>query len=72
MLIHLFSRARRGESMFFSQLLMEIGDKSGMVTVFMAVLELLKQQTLFITDIDDDIILSAQVDEPLQEELDEY
>ena len=43
-----------------------------MVTVFMAVLELLKQQTLFITDIDDDIILSAQVDEPLQEELDEY
>ena len=72
MMIHLFSRARRGESMFFSQLLMEIGDKSGMVTVFMAVLELLKQQTLFITDIDDDIILSAQVDEPLQEELDEY
>ena len=72
MMIHLFSRARRGESMFFSQLLMEIGDKSGMVTVFMAVLELLKQQTLFITDIDDDIILSAQVDEPLQEKLDEY
>ena len=72
MMIHLLSRARRGESMFFSQLLMEIGDKSGMVTVFMAVLELLKQQTLFITDIDDDIILSAQVDESLQEELDEY
>lgn len=61
MIISLSSRARRGERLQFRQLLVAIGDRSGMVTIVMAVLELLKQQELYMYYEDDDIILTAPI-----------
>ena len=69
----LASRARRGERLAFRELLVAIETKSGMVTIFMAVLELLKQQELAMFYENDDIIFTAPVmglqnDEEVEEE----
>ena len=56
------SRIRRGESLHFRELLVAIETKSGMVTIFMAVLELLKQQVMDMRYEDDDIIFTAALD----------
>lgn len=61
MIISLSSRARRGERLQFRQLLLGIGNRSGMVTIVMAVLELLKQQALHMYYEDDDIIFTASL-----------
>ena len=56
MIISLSSRIHRGECLYFRELLVAIETKSGMVTIFMAVLELLKQQVMEMRYEDDDII----------------
>lgn len=73
MIVSLASRARRGERLAFRELLVAIETKSGMVTIFMAVLELLKQQELAMFYENDDIIFTAPVmglqnDEEVEEE----
>lgn len=73
MIVSLASRARRGERLAFRELLVAIETKSGMVTIFMAVLELLKQQELAMFYENDDIIFTAPVmalqnDEAVEEE----
>ena len=55
MIVSLASRARRGERLAFRELLV------GMVTIFMAVLELLKQQELVMFYENDDIIFTAPI-----------
>lgn len=62
MILSLSSRIRRGESLHFRELLVAIETKSGMVTIFMAVLELLKQQVMEMRYEDDDIIFTAALD----------
>ena len=62
MILSLSSRIRRGESLHFRELLVAIETKSGMVTIFMAVLELLKQQVMEMRYEDDDIIFTAVLD----------
>ena len=62
MILSLSSRIRRGESLHFRELLVAIETKSGMVTIFMAVLELLKQQVMEMGYEDDDIIFTAALD----------
>ena len=62
MILSLSSRIRRGESLYFRELLVAIETKSGMVTIFMAVLELLKQQVMEMRYEDDDIIFTAALD----------
>ena len=62
MILSLSSRIRRGESLHFRELLVAIETKSGMVTIFMAVLELLKQQVMDMRYEDDDIIFTAALD----------
>ena len=62
MVLSLSSRIRRGESLHFRELLVAIETKSGMVTIFMAVLELLKQQVMEMRYEDDDIIFTAALD----------
>ncbi|MDU1672920.1 MAG: segregation/condensation protein A [Veillonella sp.] len=52
-------RIHRGECLYFRELLVAIETKSGMVTIFMAVLELLKQQVMEMRYEDDDIIFTA-------------
>ena len=42
MIISLSSRIHRGECLYFRELLVAIETKSGMVTIFMAVLEIIK------------------------------
>ena len=59
MIISLSSRIHRGECLYFRELLVAIETKSGMVTIFMAVLELLKQQVMEMRYEDDDIIFTA-------------
>ena len=61
MIVSLASRARRGERLAFRELLVAIESKSGMVTIFMAVLELLKQQELVMFYENDDIIFTAPI-----------
>lgn len=61
MIISLSSRARRGERLHFRELLQNIGTRSGMVTVFMAVLELLKQQEIHMFYEDDDIVFTQPI-----------
>ena len=61
MIISLSSRARRGERLAFRDLLIAIETRSGMVTIFMAVLELLKQQQLIMHYELEDIIFTAPV-----------
>jgi len=61
-ILSLSSRIRRGESLHFRELLVAIETKSGMVTIFMAVLELLKQQVMEMRYEDDDIIFTAALD----------
>lgn len=61
MIISLGSRVRRGEALQFRRLLIAIGNKSGMVTIFMAILELLKQQEVRMAYEGDDIIFTAPV-----------
>lgn len=62
MILSLFSRVRRGESLYFRELLVAIETKSGMVTIFMAVLELLKQQVMEMHYEEDDIIFTAALE----------
>ena len=62
MILSLSSRIRRGESLHFRELLVAIETKSGMVTIFMAVLELLKQQVMDMRYEDDDIIFTTALD----------
>mgnify|MGYP000859267922 FL=1 len=62
MILSLSNRIRRGESLHFRELLVAIETKSGMVTIFMAVLELLKQQVMEMRYEDDDIIFTAALD----------
>lgn len=59
MLISLSSRIHRGEILCFRELLLAIETRSGMVTVFMAVLELLKQQVMEMQYDGDTIIFTA-------------
>jgi scpA/B protein len=61
MIVSLSSRARRGERLAFRDLLIAIETRSGMVTIFMAVLELLKQQELIMHYESEDIIFTAPV-----------
>ena len=61
MIVSLASRARRGERLAFRELLVAIESKSGMVSIFMAVLELLKQQELVMFYENDDIIFTAPI-----------
>ena len=61
MIVSLSSRARRGERLAFRDLLIAIETRSGMVTIFMAVLELLKQQQLIMHYESEDIIFTAPV-----------
>ena len=61
MIVSLASRARRGERLAFRELLVAIESKSGMVTIFMAVLELLKQQELVMFYENNDIIFTAPI-----------
>lgn len=62
MIISLSSRIHRGECLYFRELLVVIETKSGMVTIFMAVLELLKQQVMEMRYEDDDIIFTATLE----------
>jgi len=62
MILSLSSRVRRGESLYFRELLIAIETKSGMVTIFMAVLELLKQQVMEMRYEEDDIIFTAALE----------
>ena len=62
MIISLSSRIHRGECLYFRELLVAIDTKSGMVTIFMAVLELLKQQVIEMRYEDDDIIFTATLE----------
>lgn len=62
MILSLSSRVRRGESLYFRELLVAIETKSGMVTIFMAVLELLKQQVMEMRYEEDDIIFTAALE----------
>ena len=62
MIISLSRRIHRGECLYFRELLVAIETKSGMVTIFMAVLELLKQQVMEMRYEDDDIIFTATLD----------
>ena len=62
MIFSLSSRVRRGESLYFKELLVAIETKSGMVTIFMAVLELLKQQIMEMRYEKDDIIFTAALE----------
>ena len=62
MIISLSSRIHRGECLYFRELLVAIETKSGMVTIFMAVLELLKQQVMEMRYEDDDIIFTAALE----------
>ena len=62
MIVSLSSRIRRGESLHFRELLVAIETKSGMVTIFMAVLELLKQQVMEMRYEDDDIVFTAALE----------
>lgn len=62
MIFSLSSRVRRGESLYFKELLVVIETKSGMVTIFMAVLELLKQQIMEMRYEKDDIIFTAALE----------
>ena len=62
MIISLSSRIHRGECLYFRELLVAIDTKSGMVTIFMAVLELLKQQVMEMRYEDDDIIFTATLE----------
>ena len=61
MIVFLSSRARRGERLAFRDLLIAIETRSGMITIFMAVLELLKQQQLIMHYESEDIIFTAPV-----------
>ena len=61
MIVFLASRARRGARLAFRALLVAIESKSGMVTIFMAVLELLKQQELVMFYENDDIIFTTPI-----------
>ncbi|WP_282003127.1 segregation and condensation protein A [Veillonella denticariosi] len=65
MILSLSSRIRRGESLHFRELLIAIETKSGMVTIFMAVLELLKQQVMEMRSEGEDIIFTATVGQNL-------
>ena len=65
MILSLSSRIRRGESLCFRELLIAIETKSGMVTIFMAVLELLKQQVMEMRSEGEDIIFTATVGQNL-------
>ena len=62
MILSLSSRVRRGESLYFRELLIAIETKSGMVTIFMAILELLKQQVMEMCYEEDDIIFTAALE----------
>ena len=62
MILSLSSRVRRGESLYFRELLIAIETKSGMVTIFMAVLELLKQQIMEMSYEEDDIVFTAALE----------
>ena len=62
MILSLTSRVRRGESLYFRELLIAIETKSGMVTIFMAVLELLKQQVMEMRYEENDIIFTAALE----------
>ena len=62
MILSLSSRVRRGESLYFRELLIAIETKSGMVTIFMAVLELLKQQVMEMRYEENDIIFTAALE----------
>lgn len=62
MILSLSSRVRRGEGLYFRELLVVIETKSGMVTIFMAVLELLKQQVMEMRYEEDDIIFTAALE----------
>ena len=62
MILSLSSRIRRGESLHFRELLVAIETKSGMVTIFMAVLELLKQQIMEMRYEEDDIVFTAALE----------
>ena len=62
MILSLSSRIRRGESLHFRELLVAIETKSGMVTIFMAVLELLKQQIMEMSYEEDDIVFTAALE----------
>ena len=62
MILSLSSRVRRGESLYFRELLIAIETKSGMATIFMAVLELLKQQVMEMRYEEDDIIFTAALE----------
>lgn len=62
MILSLSIRVRRGESLYFRELLVAIETKSGMVTIFMAVLELLKQQVMEMHYEEDDIIFTAALE----------
>lgn len=65
MILFLSSRICRGESLYFRELLIAIETKSGMVTIFMAVLELLKQQVMEMRSEGEDIIFTATVGQNL-------
>ena len=62
MILSLSSRVRRGESLYFRELLIAIETKSGMVTIFMAVLELLKQQVMEMRYEENDIIFTVALE----------
>ena len=62
MILSLTSRVRRGESLYFRELLIAIETKSGMVTIFMAGLELLKQQVMEMRYEENDIIFTAALE----------
>ena len=62
MILSLSSRIRRGESLHFRELLVAIETKSGMVTIFMAVLELLKQQIMEMRYEENDIVFTAALE----------
>ena len=62
MILSLSSRVRRGERLYFRELLIAIETKSGMVTIFMAVLELLKQQVMEMRYEEDDIVFTTALE----------
>jgi len=62
MILSLSSRIRRGESLHFRELLVAIETESGMVTIFMAGFELLKQQGMEMRYEEDDIIFTAALE----------
>ena len=67
MMISLSSRLGRGETLSLRQLIRNIGNKSGVVTMFMALLELMKQQNIHIEDKDDDFFFSSLCNESSEE-----